>query len=105
MILQRITECRNTTLLVTHILASDFKVPIFNDLWHSLRMQAAFSVSIKNEFAHAALGNQHLNRRLLQLENLRRWACRWTITGSGAVPAQKCQKAPCRAPKKAQDRR
>lgn len=58
---------RQPPLLVTHILGSDFKVPIFNDLWHTLRMQDHLRVSIMNEFAHAALGDQRLNRRLLQL--------------------------------------
>ena len=60
-------ESGGFTLLVTHIFRRDFKVPILNDLWHTLRMQDPFSVSIMNEFANARLGDQRLSRRLLLL--------------------------------------
>ena len=46
---------------------NEFKVPIFNDLWHTLGMQADYSVSIMNEFAQADLGDQRLNQRLLKV--------------------------------------
>lgn len=44
-----------------------FKVPICNDLWHTLRMQELFSVSIMSEYAHASLGDERLSRRLPRL--------------------------------------
>ena len=58
---------RQRALLVTHIFWVHFKVPIVNELWHTLRMQDLFSVSIMDEFTHAHLGDQRLNRRLPRL--------------------------------------